>query len=114
MILSMTYHQVVLLEFEISGIYPGRSEKCSLMVQWVVRSILHGGAISHSTQYSMTGIASGMCYPVCGMVHIQERVVHVAPAGFLSRCLSGPLLYLSTYLNNYLSTCQSIYPSTSI
>ena len=36
--------------------------------------------------------SSGMCYPVCGMMHIKEpllliileRVVHVAAAGFLS------------------------------
>ena len=39
----------------------------------------------------------GMCYPVCGMMHIKEplllseRVAHVA--GFLSRYLNGPLSY---------------------
>ena len=39
----------------------------------------------------------GMCYPVCGMVHIKEplllieRVAHVAAAGFLSHFLNGPL-----------------------
>ena len=35
----------------------------------------------------------GMCYPVCGMMHIKEseKVAHVAAAGFLSRYLSGPL-----------------------
>ena len=32
----------------------------------------------------------GMCYPVCGMVHIKESVAHVAAAGFLSRYLNGP------------------------
>ena len=31
----------------------------------------------------------GMCYPVCGIVHI-----NVAAAGFLSRYLSGPLPYV--------------------
>ena len=38
----------------------------------------------------------GMCFPVCGMVHIKEpllliseRVAHVAAAGFLSHYLSG-------------------------
>ena len=42
----------------------------------------------------------GMCYPVCGMMHIKEpllligRVAHVAAAGFLSRYLSGPLPYV--------------------
>ena len=39
----------------------------------------------------------GMCYPVCGMVHIKEslliigNVVHVVAAGFLSHYLNGPL-----------------------
>ena len=38
-----------------------------------------------------------MCYPVCGMVYIKERllligkVAHVTAAGFLSRYLSGSL-----------------------
>ena len=42
----------------------------------------------------------GMCYPVCGMVHIKEplllleRVVYVAAAGFLSHYLSGLLPYV--------------------
>ena len=33
----------------------------------------------------------GMCYPVCGMMHIKEseRVAYVAAAGFLSPYLSG-------------------------
>ena len=40
----------------------------------------------------------GMCYPVCGMVHIKQplllikkKVAHVAAAGFLSRYLNDPL-----------------------
>ena len=39
----------------------------------------------------------GMCYPVCGMVHIKEplrnksiRVAYVAAAGFLSHYQDGP------------------------
>ena len=42
----------------------------------------------------------GMCYPVCGMVHIKEPLLligkssHVAAAGFLSGYLSGPLPYV--------------------
>ena len=42
------------------------------MVQWVIGSIPHGGAISRSSQCSMT---DGMCYPVCGMVHIKEPLL---------------------------------------
>ena len=33
----------------------------------------------------------GMCYPVCEMMHIKERVAHVVLVGFFSRYLSGPL-----------------------
>ena len=38
----------------------------------------------------------GMCYPVCGMVHIKEplllieRAAYVAAAGFLSHYQNGP------------------------
>ena len=41
--------------------------------------------------------ASGMCYSVCGMMHINEPLLllgNVAAAGFLSRYLSGPLPYV--------------------
>ena len=40
-----------------------------------------------------------MCCPICGMMYIKDfllligKVAHVAAAGFLSRYLSGPLLY---------------------
>ena len=38
----------------------------------------------------------GMCYPVCGMVHIKEpllligKIGYAAAAGFLSHYLNGP------------------------
>ena len=32
----------------------------------------------------------GMCYPVCGMTHIKERVAYVVAAGFLSHYQNGP------------------------
>ena len=38
----------------------------------------------------------GMCYPVFGVVHIEEPlllIAHVAAAGFLSSYMSGPLPY---------------------
>ena len=55
------------------------------MVRWVVGSILH------EVDWSNKGC--GMCYPVCGMVHIKEPLLltHVAAASFLSHNLSGPL-----------------------
>ena len=46
------------------------------MVQWVVRSILHGGAISRSCQIFTTGVTKAVvCYPVCGMMHIKEHLL---------------------------------------
>ena len=47
----------------------------------------------------MTGVTKAVVCaidPVCGMVHIKEleRVSHVAPAGFLSHHLNGPLPYV--------------------
>ena len=47
-----------------------------LMKQWVVGSIPHGGPIelfSHSSWCYTTCVTKGhgMCYPVCGMVHIK-------------------------------------------
>ena len=38
------------------------------MVQWVIGLILHGGLIK--THWCNKG--RGMCYLVCGMVHIQD------------------------------------------
>ena len=48
----------------------------------------------------------GMCYPVCGMVHIKEHLlligkrglVYMTAAGFLSRYLSGPLPYVRHHI----------------
>ena len=44
----------------------------------------------------------GMCYPVCGMMHIKEPLLLIGKssyvaAGFLSRYLSGPLPYNRKY-----------------
>ena len=67
------------------------------MVRWVVRSILHDGPIE-----LFLYLASGIYYPVCGMVHIKEPllpVAHiVAAAGFLIRYLSGPWPYVPRHI----------------
>ena len=49
---------------------------CSLMVRWVVGSILHG--VDPLSYFSFQPVlhdwcnkGRGMCYPVCGMVHIK-------------------------------------------
>ena len=51
--------------------------ECSLMVRWVIGSILHG--VDPLSYFSFQPVlhdwcnkGSGMCYPVCGMVHIKE------------------------------------------
>ena len=66
-----------------------------LMVRWVVGSLHRGGPNCWCNE------GRGMCYPVCGVLHIKEplllieRLAHVfAEAGFLSEYLSGPLPYI--------------------
>ena len=60
----------------------GRSSEVerSLMVRWVVGSILHG--VDPLSYFSFQPVlhdwcnkGSGMCYPVCGMVHIKEPLL---------------------------------------
>ena len=67
------------------------------MVRWVVGSILRG--VDPLSYFSFQPVlhdwynkGCGMCYPVCGMVHIKEpiRVAYVAAAGFLSHYQNGP------------------------
>ena len=60
----------------------GRSSEVerSLMVRWVVGSILHG--VDPLSYFSVQPVlhdwcnkGCGMCYPVCGMVHIKEPLL---------------------------------------
>ena len=60
----------------------GRSSEVehSLMVRWVVRSILHG--VDPLSYFSFQPVlhdwcnkGRGMCYSVCGMVHIKEPLL---------------------------------------
>ena len=60
----------------------GRSSEVerSLMVRWVVGSILHG--VDPLSDFSFQPVlhnwcnkGPGMCYPVCGMVHIKEPLL---------------------------------------
>ena len=60
----------------------GRSSEVerSLMVRWVVGSILHGvDPLSyfsfHPVLHDWCNKGRGMCYPVCGMVHIKEPLL---------------------------------------
>ena len=52
----------------------------SLMLRWVVGSILHGeNPLSYFTfqpvLHDWCNKVRGMCYPVCGMVHIKEPLL---------------------------------------
>ena len=60
----------------------GRSSEVerSLMVRWVVGSILHGvDPLNYFTfqpvLHDWCNKGRGMCYPVCGMVHIKEHLL---------------------------------------
>ena len=59
-------HIFVKLKYECLHVSIRRSSEVelSLMVRWVVGSILHGD-----------NKGRGMCYPVCGMVHIKEPLL---------------------------------------
>ena len=78
---TMSEHLTVLtLQFNSQG--AGRSSEVerSLMVRWVVGSILHGvGPLSYFSfkpvLHDWCNKGRGMCYPVCGMVHIKEPLL---------------------------------------
>ena len=46
-----------------------------MLVRWVIRLILHGGPLSYFSfqpvLHDWCNKGHGMCYPVCGMVHIK-------------------------------------------
>ena len=47
------------------------------MVRWVVGSIRHGGPLSYLSFQPVLHdwCNKGMCYPVCGIVHIKEPLL---------------------------------------
>ena len=51
----------------------------SLMVRWVIGSILHGEPLSYFSfqpvLHDWCNIGRCMCYPVCGMMHIKEPLL---------------------------------------
>ena len=67
---------------EILYVGVGRSSEVehSLMVRWVIGSILHGvDPLSYflfqPVLHDWCNKGRGMCYPVCGMVHIKEPLL---------------------------------------
>ena len=69
----------------------GRSSEVerSLMVRWVVGSILHG--VDPLSYFSFQPVlhdwcnkGRGMCYPVCGMMHIKEPLLLIGKSSLCS------------------------------
>ena len=80
----------------------GRSSEVerSLLVRWVVRSFLHGvDPLSYflfqPVLHYLCNKGRGMCYPVCGMVHIKEPFLLI---GKSSPCGSRFPFSLSEYV----------------
>ena len=66
--------------FDKRGVGHSSEVERSLMVRWVVGSILHGvDPLSYFSFQTMLhdwcNKGRGMCYPVCGMVHIKEPLL---------------------------------------
>ena len=70
-------YNVLVIQITASVVLPGagRSSEVerSLMVRWVVGSILHG--VDPLSYFSFRNKGRGMCYPVCRMVHIKEPLL---------------------------------------
>ena len=73
---------IFIILFFLHSYGAGRSSEVerSLMVRWVVGSILHG--VDPLSYFSFQPVlhdwcnkGRGMCYPVCGMVHIKEPLL---------------------------------------
>ena len=80
----------------------GRSSEVerSLMVRWDVGSILHG--VDPLSYFSLQPVlhdwcnkGRGMCYPVCGMVHIKEPLLLIDKSSLC--CGSGFPFLLSEW-----------------
>ena len=58
----------------------------------------------HPVLHDRCNKVHGMCYPVCGMVHIKDPLLLIekcslcGASGFLSRYLSGPLPYVRCHI----------------
>ena len=83
---SITVHPLCVVSFssfsDFVSFRAGRSSEVerSLMVRWVVGSILHG--VDPLSYFSFQPVihdwcnkGRGMCYPVCGMVHIKDPLL---------------------------------------
>ena len=76
---SLTKGKMAELLFKMGAGHSSEVER-SLMVRWVVGSILHG--VDPLSYFSFQPVlhdwcnkGCGMCYPVCGMLHIKEPLL---------------------------------------
>ena len=74
---------------------------CLRMVGWVIGSIPHGGPIK-LVLHNWCREDRGMCYPVCGMVHIKEPLLLIGKSSLCSGGNSFPVLLLEWSLTIYL------------
>ena len=56
----------------------------SLIVWWVVGSILYGVFLVPASALRLVYQSCGMCYPVCGMVHIKEPLLLIGKSSLCS------------------------------
>ena len=73
-------HSIMNTSNKIQGAGCSSEVERSLMVQWVVGLIFHGvDPLSYfsfqSVLHNWCNKGCGMCYPVCGMVHIKEPLL---------------------------------------
>ena len=86
---------------------------------WVVGSILHG--VDPLSYFSLQPVlhdwcnkGCGMCYPVCGMVHIKELLLLIRKSSlcFLSHYQNGPKPYVWRHITvNKNASLNETFPS---
>ena len=82
----------------------------SLMVRWVVKSILHG--VDPLSYFSFQPVlhdwcnkGRGMCYPVCGMVHIKEPLLLIDKSSLFEPEVDISMI-INRNNNNYISSTE--------
>ena len=101
---------LTMVSLSVTGV-AGRSSEVerSLMVRWVVGSILHGvDPLSYfsfqSVLHDWCNKGRGMCYPVCGMVHIKEPLLLIVKSS-----LCGGSLFVFSLSEWSFTICLTPY-----
>ena len=86
-------------------IYLERDVERPLIVRWVVGSIIRGESIELFL-IPASAPGGGMCYPVCGMVHIKEPLLLIGKSSSCFSYLNGTLPYVRHHITvNYFLIC---------